>query len=133
MAINFRTFGSKNPVSAAASDERAKAQFWANIGYVSNVKDDSGEYRFVSLGLGIPLDGIETLPTDMRNTQFAQFNQARNQLRDDLIEDASKLAPGEDTLIPIGDTGLMLQIRRVAEKVELPNDGSNPFLRAKAG
>ena len=58
-----RTFGSRFNSQAAASqpaaETRPKAQFWLNVGYVSNVKDEDGTYRFVSLAQGIPLDSVE--------------------------------------------------------------------------
>lgn len=128
-----RTFGSKaNSTPAAAKDDRPKAQFWMNIGYVSNVKDEDGTMRFVSLGQGVAVDTIEDLPTNSRNRDYAFFNQARNELRDEVLAEAKALKPGES--IYIGDSSegnLCIQLRRVGEEVAAPT-GENPFARRKA-
>lgn len=130
MSINPRKFDFKAPSKSKNTEDKPAAQFWGNIGYMSNVIDEAtGEPRFVPLGLGIPFDSIETLPTDGSNVLFAQFNQAKNQLRDDVLANCADMLPGEAVYHDIGDTGLQLQIRRVKEKTALPTDGSNPFLR----
>ena len=121
-----RTFGARSNAAAAPSDDRAKAQFWLNVGYVSNVKDEDGTYRFVSLAQGIPLDSIESLPTNSRNQNFAHFRQAQNELRDDLMEEARKLKPGEDVIFEGGPSGLAFQLRRVQSEQAAPQ-GENPF------
>lgn len=133
MAIDFqKTFGASSLVAAAtaasAQTQKPKAQFWLNIGYLTDVKDDQGEDRFVSLASGIALDTMETLPVNSKNVVFAQFQAARNDLRDQLIEAAKKLAPGEMAII--GDTnGLQLQIRRVSEETAAVAGDSNMFSR----
>ena len=97
---NTRTFGqrfnSAATDAAPTGDARPKANYWLNIGYVSYVKDEDGTYRFVSLAQGIPLDTLESLSVNHRNANYAHFRQAQNELRDDLIEEAKKLKPGED-------------------------------------
>lgn len=142
MAIDFgRAFGAQSNNGAAQSQggtraDQPKAKVWLNVGYVvSNVPtgqvDDKGkaivEDRFVSLPVGIPLDTMEKLPTNARNESFAQFQAARNDLYDQLMGEAEKLAPGEDLTIGIG-AGLSIQIRRVAEERQnIVSDESNPF------
>ena len=130
MAItnNTRTFGARSNAAALPQEERAKAQFWLNVGYLSDVKDDDGTYRFVSLAQGIPLDSIESLPTNSRNQMFAHFRQAQNDLRDDLLTEARKLAPGEDVIFDAGPSGLTFQLRRVNDEQAAPI-GDNPFRR----
>ena len=123
-----RTFGARSNAAAAPSDDRAKAQFWLNVGYVSDVKDDDGTYRFVSLAQGIPLDNIESLPTNSRNQSFAMFRQAQNELRDDLLTEAKQLKPGEDMIFEAGPSGLTFQLRRVQDEQAAPT-GENPFRR----
>lgn len=125
-----RTFGARSNAAAAPSsgEDRAKAQFWLNVGYVSDVKDEDGTYRFVSLAQGIPLDNIESLPTNSRNQNFAHFRQAQNELRDDLMEEARKLKPGEDVIFEGGPSGLTFQLRRVQDEQAAPT-GENPFRR----
>ena len=127
MAItaNTRVFGARSS-AAAPSDDRAKAQFWLNVGYVSKVKDEDGTYRFVSLAQGIPLDNVETLATNSSNQNFAYFRQAQNELRDDLLAEAKQLKPGEDMILEAGPSGLTFQIRRVRDEQAAPT-GENPF------
>lgn len=120
-----RVFGARS-AAAAPTDDRAKAQFWLNVGYVSKVKDEDGTYRFVSLAQGIPLDNIETLATNSSNQNFAYFRQAQNELRDDLLAEAKQLKPGEDMIFTAGPSGLTLQIRRVRDEQAVPT-GENPF------
>ena len=123
-----RVFGARSNTAAAAFDDRVKAQFWLNVGYVSNVKDEDGTYRFVSLAQGIPLDSIESLPVNSRNQSFAMFRQAQNELRDDLLTEAKQLKPGEDMIFEAGPSGLTFQLRRVQDEQAAPT-GENPFRR----
>ena len=126
---NTRTFGQRFNSEAAATptgDARPKANYWLNIGYVSNVKDEDGTYRFVSLAQGIPLDTLESLSVNHRNANYAHFRQAQNELRDDLIAEAKKLAPGEDLIFEAGPSGLTFQLRRVSDEQQAPT-GENPY------
>lgn len=125
---SFR-FGSRSNQQSSSID-RPKAQIWANFGYQSDFQDEDGTYRFVSLSQGIPLDTIEDLPTNSRNEAFAAFQAARNDLRDQLLEAATKLAPGQAVIVAEDpNTGLCVQIRRVSEEVTTPTGDSNPFSR----
>lgn len=131
MAItnNARVFGARSSsATSTAAEDRPKAQFWLNVGYVSEVKDEDGTYRFVSLAQGIPLDNIESLPTNSSNQGFAHFRQAQNELRDDLLAEAKKLKPGEDLIFDGGPNGLSIQLRRVRDEQAAPT-GENPFRR----
>lgn len=129
MAIEFnKTFGSKT-APAAKKDERPKSQFWLNIGYETDVVDDNGENRFVSLATGIPLDNMERLQTNSRNREFAAFQAARNDLYDQIMDVAKSLKAGESKVIATADNGLSIQIRRINEEsVEIPAD-QNKFGR----
>lgn len=130
-----RTFGARfggNAAPAPEADARPKAEFWLNFGYVSTHKDEDGSYRFVSLSAGIPLDTIEVLSTSTRNTSYAYFQQARNELREELVAEASKLKPGEDVVFDAEPGQLTFQLRRVGGEVGPPT-GVNPFRRATVG
>lgn len=129
MAIEFnKTFGSKT-APAAKKDERPKSQFWLNIGYETDVVDDNGENRFVSLATGIPLDNMERLQTNSRNREFAAFQAARNDLYDQIMDVAKSLEAGESKIIATADNGLAIQIRRINEEsVEIPAE-QNKFGR----
>ncbi len=120
--IDFpRTFGTP---ATSAKAEREKAVLWLNIGYVSDVKDEDGTNRFVSLPLGIPVDSMEALPTNSRNQDFAMFQKARNDLLAQIMEVAKGVKPGESKIL-----NLQIQLRRVndeATSVPVPATG-NPF------
>lgn len=127
--IDFNTtFGSKK-TSAAASDERAKAQLWLNFGYVSDVQDEDGKYKFVSLPVGIPLDTQEPLSVNSKNLEFRAFQTARNDLMAQLIDAGKSLEPGEEKIIAMGDNGLAVQIRRVNDEVAAVPADQNQFAR----
>lgn len=130
MAIsNNLKFGNRTN-NIAKTDERTKAEYWVNIGYESSHQDEDGTYRFVSLSQGIPLDTIDDLPINSRNSDFADFQSARNDLRAQLMEVASQLAPGEATYVATDtSTGLAIQIRRVNGEVTVSAPGENKFSR----
>jgi hypothetical protein len=108
-----------------ASEDREPAQFWINIGYETDVPEDDGSgNRFVSLGLGIPLDQIKELDTRSKNEMYSMFQAARNELRNELLEAAEALAPGEATIVT-----LQVQLRRVEDAAPPAHTGLNPFLR----
>lgn len=124
MAINREEiFGKKKSVAS----EKEKAQFWLNIGYSSGVTDENGEEKFVSLPLGIPLDTQEHLATNSKNAEFAQFQAARNDLLDQLMEAAKSLAPGESRVVK-----LEVQLRRVNEEAAAIPADQNMFARKLA-
>lgn len=140
MAIDFNnTFGagSQQNTSGVRSttgqrqrpNDLPKAKVWLNVGYVAEGVEEDGSDRFVSLPMGIPLDNMEKLPTSSRNQSYAQFQAARNDLLDQLLEAAQSLAPGEDMVVGIG-VGLAIQIRRVGDdRPEPATDNTNPFAR----
>jgi hypothetical protein len=132
MAIDFsKTFGAGAATATSSNQSKPKAQFWINIGVLTEHKDDNGEQRFVSLATGIALDTMETLPTNSKNVMFGQFQAARNDLRDQLVAAASTLKPGEAAYIN-AESGLKIQIRRVSEEVNAVAGEGNPF-RVKLG
>uniref|UniRef100_A0AAU6VZP0 RNAP1 subunit A n=1 Tax=Pseudomonas phage Arace01 TaxID=3138526 RepID=A0AAU6VZP0_9VIRU len=132
MSLDFPAkFGNSAPKAgekAATTGTRAdqpKAQLWLNIGYPVTVKvDGADEERFVSLPLGIPLDTQEHLATNSRNELFAQFQGARNDLLDQIMDAAKALAPGEDRIL-----NLSIQLRRVNEDAAPVSAENNAFVR----
>lgn len=125
-AIDFnKTFGTdKATAPAASASNKPKAQLWLNIGYDSGVKDESGETRFVSLPVGIPVDTMEALPTNSRNKEYAQFNAARNNLHEQIMAVAAGLEAGESRIL-----NLQIQLRRVNE--DAPDVGTEDNAFAK--
>lgn len=112
---------SRRPVIAsrnAAAAERDPALIWLNVGYPFT--NDEGEADFVGLDRGIPLDQI----ADVRGNGF--LAQAKNQLRDELLELAHQLEPGEAKLIQLGeDSPLAIQIRRVNPERERVSENNH--------
>jgi hypothetical protein len=128
-----RTFGVPAAAQAATTPaaQRPKAEFWLNIGYDSGIQQEDGETWFVSLGQGIPLDQIEDLKTTGRNAEYNQFMQARNDLRDQLLEAAKQLEPGNAVIINPDDQ-LQIQLRRIGGEPPAPT-GENQFARKLFG
>ena len=118
MAMVFnKPVASAAAVSTAAKGDKPKATLWLNVGY------SAGE-KFVSLPVGIPLDQLEFQSESSNNEDWSFFQQARNALLKDLLEQASGLQPGESGVIE----GLEIELRKVgAEKA--PASGKNPYLR----
>lgn len=107
------------------TEDREPAQFWINVGYATDVPEDDGSgNRFVSLGLGIPLDQIKELDTRSKNEMYSMFQTARNELKNELLEAAEALQPGEATIVT-----LQVQLRRVDDTAQPVHSGVNPFLR----
>lgn len=131
--VNSFRFGSRSSNSSNQQD-RPRAEFWLNVGYVSDMKDeDTGENRFVSLAQGIPLDTTEDLNTNSSNQLYAAFQAARNDLRDQLIEVAKELDPGQATYVAQDpNTGLCIQLRRVREETAAPTGNANPYAKKLA-
>lgn len=129
MSIDFapKAFGSKTQ-TAAAQDDRPKAQFWINLGYESdlpaNPEEPDGKKLFISLPQGIPLDTQEHLPTNMSNAQFAAMRSAQNNLLDQLIEHAQTLQPGEDCFVNV-----KIQLRRVKAEQAPIDPANNPLIK----
>jgi hypothetical protein len=122
-------FGKKSTAATPAAD-RPKSQFWMNIGYTVQVDvQENGvttgtESKFVSLPVGIPLDGMQPLPVNSKNEEFAAFQTARNDLLNQLSQVATSLKPGEERIV-----NLEIQVRRVsAEAAPIPS-ATNPFSR----
>jgi len=113
------------------NSDKPKAKFWLNIGYVSDVKDEDGTFRFVSLPMGIPLDTMDAVKTRSSNPDYAMFQAARNDLLTQILEAAEGLAPGQDYVIN-AEGGMAIQIRRILDEVAAPKtDESNHYARPK--
>lgn len=121
-ALNFANKG-----AAATGTDKPKAQVWINVGYPVEVQltDNTVETRFVSLATGIPVDTQEKLPTSSRNQEFAAFQAARNNLHEQIMAAAEKLAPGEEKLL-----NLSIQLRRVNDEMEAVSPDQNLFVKA---
>ncbi len=121
-AIDFRK--SVLPTTAAPQ-ERAKADFWLNVGYTVDEQTDEGVVQtFISLPLGIPLDDQKTLPENSSNQRYAALSAARNDLYQQVMAACGELADGEERILD-----LQIQIRKVRGESATVAAGSNPFLK----
>ena len=126
-----------NTSTAPARQERVRAEFWLNVGYVVQVQvvDATGvstnENRFVSLPVGIPLDTMTLLPTDSQNESFRAFQAARNGLHETLMGVAKTMQPGAERFIGDSSPGnLCIQLRRVSAPAAPIQSAANPFVTA---
>lgn len=130
LKINRAAFSSKKDSKAEIATEE-RSQFWLNIGYEVevDVETDGGvhtENRFVSLNSGIALDRVQELKANSSNQEWAMFQQARNDLLEQLLSLANDLKPGQAQVID-----LQVELRRVKdESTAVTVDiESNPFAR----
>lgn len=121
------TFGNR---SNGAANDRPKAQFWLNVGYIAKgAAEDGSEDYFVAIGGvggqnnrstlgGIALDSM----SDFQLTGSANMQKLRkqqNELRNQILDAAQKLNPGESRVISTDAvTGLSLELRRVSEAAD---------------
>lgn len=113
------------------TEDRPKAQFWLNVGYMQEAVDENGDDAsfFVSIaGLGgqnnrsviggIPLDSMVDFPlTGSANMQ--NLRKRQNELRATILAAAEQLQPGESRIVSTDPTtNLSLELRRVAEAVD---------------
>jgi hypothetical protein len=94
--------------TAATAEKRPTAEFWLNPGFVT----PSTKYPFVSLPVGLPLS-LDDRKEIRGNTEYAKLLSAQNDLLEEIIERAQKLAPGEDLIVM-----MPVQIRRVRGEQE---------------
>lgn len=122
------TFGGARPgMVNEAAPERQNSDVWLNVGYETG----DPKYPVVSLPFGIPLDTQQPLKLTGRDADFLAFTGARNQLLTELQEAAAGLKPGEDMVFGnLGDSGLVIQIRRRNGEAEAPAVGDNKFARS---
>ena len=119
------TFGQRYANAAVPPQEKPKSEFWLNIGYTREVETEEGiDSKFVSLPIGIPLDTQEHVNANSRNNDFAEFQSARNDLLDEIMEFARTLEPGKDAIL-----NLEIQLRRINEDRPSVPSTSNKFSR----
>jgi hypothetical protein len=125
MSINRTSalFNSQNQNNNDSSEQK-KSVFWVNVGYKTGVEREDGSEIIVTLPFGIPLDSMQYVQTNSRNTEWSELQQARNSLLDDLRKAASELAPGEEK-----ELTLCVTLRRATEAVSETAGNSNKFAR----
>lgn len=130
LKINRAAFTAKKDNKAEVAAEE-RSQFWLNVGYEVevDVETDSGihsENRFVSLNSGIALDRVQELKANSSNQEWAMFQQARNDLLEQLLDLANTLKPGEAQVID-----LQVELRRVKDESSAVTVDieANPFAR----
>jgi hypothetical protein len=112
---------------APAITEKVPAKYWLNIGYDVDVQAEDGTVttKFVSIPVGAALDTQKPLDASSKNDVFAQFQQARNDLLNQLIELGATFKPGQEETI-----NLVVKLRRVEEKRAIIQPEGNLFSRA---
>ena len=136
---NDRSFGDRFGMSAQrgagrsrsgrdmSGDDLPQAEFWLNIGYVTEPNAE-GNYGFVSLPMGIPLDTMNEAVERVNNEELRMFRGAQNDLHRQLLSAADKLKPGEDVVYEC-DNGLAIQIRRKNDEPEAVDIRENHFAK----
>lgn len=130
VSADYATAFGKKSTTAVPTADRAKNQFWLNIGYSVEVDvHENGvavgkETKFVSLPVGIPMDGMQALPVNSKSEEFAAFQTARNDLLEQLSQLVTGLKPGEDRLI-----NLQVQARRISAEAAPIAAANNPFAK----
>jgi hypothetical protein len=103
--------------TAATAEKRPAAEFWLNPGFVTG----NEKYPFVSLPLGLPLS-LDDRKEIRGNSEYANLLSAQNDLLEEIIEQAQKLAPGDDMIVM-----MPVQIRRVRGEQEQVAASENPL------
>lgn len=130
MAINNPSlntvFGARNTQATEGREDLPQAEFWANLGYVHGEGDNA---KFISLPVGIALDTMKR--NNVRNqSEFSRQMAASNDLLDQLLTEAGKLAPGDSVILPGDIAGLRLQLRRRSDPANAATAGdTNEFSR----
>ena len=126
MAIDFTPQKSLLNQQANAKDELPKSEFWLNVGYSVDTKNEEGhnETVFISLPMGIALDSMKPVKTTSSNKRFQHIQQARNSLAEQIMEFCKTLQPGET-----GNLNLQIQVRRVSEEAAATSTDGNEFVR----
>ena len=124
MAIDFTPQKSLLNQQANAKDEQPKSEFWLNVGYSVDTKNEEGhdETVFISLPMGIALDSMKPVKTNSSNKRFTKIQQARNSLAEQIMEFCKTLQPGET-----GNLNLQIQVRRIAEEQSSTAGDDNEF------
>jgi len=114
--------------AADTTQDRPKAEFWLNIGYMSSALDDDGNEKdiFVSLSQGIPLDQCETYKVEDQRTQnMAVLRQAQNELLAGFLDRAKQLEAGTSAVVSHDpETGLAMEIKRVRGPQAMPTENT---------
>lgn len=107
-------FGGADKAAPASGNktDRAPSQYWLNIGKEAGEGDTA---RFVSLPMGVAVDGMK--PTAIRgsNEDYNAFTATRNAMLERIVAICGELEPGEERLV-----NLQVQLRRIAGEVEAP-------------
>jgi hypothetical protein len=114
-------------------EDKPEAEWFLNFGYPAQTKSDDGEKvtTFVSLATVTTLDTIQEFDLSRINSPFMRnLRDAQNELRNDFMEEAIKLEPGESVILMTDDrTGLQVELRRRKAAQQAPVAGENPMRR----
>ena len=111
--------------------DRPKSQVWLNIGYTVEFETDEGEMQshFVKLPFGLGLDTMNDSDLDSSSPEWLARTMAGIKFKNDLLEVAKKLAPGEERIISgKGTNQIQIQLKRVGKRAVAMSDDDNPFI-----
>lgn len=126
--INFdrATFG-QAPTAAGAKEKQPAAKLWLNVGYYVQYPVEGGgtEQRLVSLPVGIPVDTQKHVKSGSSNVVYSKFQDARNNLLDQIIAAGEALEPGASQTL-----NLVIELRKPKDEVAPDVDpASNEFIQ----
>lgn len=113
------------PAAGASTNERPKAQVWANFGATFIMPDGNGgtENVFVSV-FGVPVDTLDPVkPYTGKNERMRHITEAKALMLEMMQNAAAEMPSGE--ALPIN--GLEVELRRVGA-VQSSAEGENPAL-----
>lgn len=107
----FGANGGEAPSTGTKTD-RPASQYWLNIGR----KAGEGEAeRFVSLPMGVAVDGMKAKPIRGSNAEYNEFTATGNAMLERVQSICAELAPGESRIL-----NLQVEVRRINADVEAP-------------
>ncbi len=109
-------FNQARSSNARSDEQRQDAKVWVNIGYYVSIGEDT---KFVNLPLGMPLDTMKPARITGQNEDWIKLQTARNGLLSEMQKLGAELKPGQTVDMNPGSQGLVIQLRRVDERVEV--------------
>lgn len=108
------------------NNKRESGEFWLKIGFPAIIPEDENQPEqeiIVSLPFDIDLERMPEQNITTSEGWVNQLNKGRNKLRMDILEEASKLDPGE-----VKELNLKVYIFRKTGKTKTKLDNESPFV-----
>jgi len=112
---------------------KKEGEYFLNFGYPTETVSDDGEQitTFVSLATVTTVDTAQDFDLTRINSPFMRnLRDAQNGLKQDIMEEAASLEPGEAIILMSDErTGLQVELRRRKAANSAPAAGENPMRR----